>query len=49
MESRSVRGMMQLQSSSQGSRNAPRPDKEYGILSLKWTVKSILKDLGCPV
>ena len=52
MESRSVRGMMQLQSSSQDSRNGTarpdptRPDKEYGILPLKWTVKSILKDLG---
>ena len=57
MESRSVRGMMQLQSSSEGSRSGAtrpdptrpdptRPDQEYGILSLKWTVKSTLKDFG---
>jgi hypothetical protein len=43
---------MQLQSSSQDFRNgatqpaSPRSDKEYGILSLKWTVKSLLKDFG---
>ena len=45
MELRSVRGMMQLQSSSQSSRNGvTRPDKEYGILSLKWMVKLIFEE-----
>jgi glycosyltransferase involved in cell wall biosynthesis len=47
MELRFIRGIMQLQSGSQGSQNGEtRPDMEYGILPLKQIVKSIFKDIG---